>query len=453
MAIKPNFGQIQPIALPPVQSVPVTQSLPARSGGGGDGGGANFNQIGSAFQEMARDQRAQEAHELNMQQGEQSLAFNAEMNPLKIEAQQQGNEAGGIAVEKARADWAQQKEGQNVIYQAVQNGEDPTKAYEGYLKNNSPDKYNSYREKAADTEKAIASVAKVQAETKQAQIETEKMLRQELAAHVIAIRGMGPLEMQEEMWKKDLSNIRKIHPTIPAKFDPKLLDYIIAQGAADYVPVSPEGKLAKDIDRMGGTKESINTVVQAKVDAAKQELNQKNFKTAQDMSQQFTNNTKDYVKVRDAYRRIQASGNEPSAAGDLSLIFNYMKMLDPGSVVREGEFATAQNTASWPETARAAYNKAVSGERLTDVVRKDFLSRSDKLMEAQQKGFDQIKDYYSETATRNGLNPKDVIVDLDLSKGEKNSSNLRQQADEAIKRGADPKAVEARYQELSKGSK
>src|SRR3990167_4908244 len=129
MAIKPNFGQIQPISLPPVQSVPVTQSLPARGDSGG-GGGNEFNQFGNIMSDFAKEQRAQEGHELNMKQGEQSLAFNEQMNPLKIEAQQQGVEAGGIAVEKARAEWEQQKEGQQVIYQAVQSGEDPTKAYE-----------------------------------------------------------------------------------------------------------------------------------------------------------------------------------------------------------------------------------------------------------------------------------------------------------------------------------
>jgi len=34
-----------------------------------------------------------------------------------------------------------------------------------------------------------------------------------------------------------------------------------------------------------------------------------------------------------------------------------MKILDPGSVVREGEFATAQNSAGIPERIRAKYNR------------------------------------------------------------------------------------------------
>jgi hypothetical protein len=59
----------------------------------------------------------------------------------------------------------------------------------------------------------------------------------------------------------------------------------------------------------------------------------------------FLKGSKVFVDTKDAYTRIQDSASDPSAAGDLALIFNYMKMLDPGSTVREGEFATAQDSA------------------------------------------------------------------------------------------------------------
>jgi len=39
-------------------------------------------------------------------------------------------------------------------------------------------------------------------------------------------------------------------------------------------------------------------------------------------------------------------------------------MLDPGSVVRESEFATAQNAAGVPDQVRNMYNKVLSGTRL-----------------------------------------------------------------------------------------
>jgi len=56
------------------------------------------------------------------------------------------------------------------------------------------------------------------------------------------------------------------------------------------------------------------------------------------------------------------------------MIFAYMKMLDPGSVVREQEFANAQNAAGVPDQVRNAYNKALRGERLNPEQRAQFLS-------------------------------------------------------------------------------
>ena len=74
---------------------------------------------------------------------------------------------------------------------------------------------------------------------------------------------------------------------------------------------------------------------------------------------------KDFRKVDAAYNKVKnATDAKPSPAGDLAIIFNYMKILDPGSVVREGEFATAQNAASVPDQIRNLYNRVVNGERL-----------------------------------------------------------------------------------------
>lgn len=92
---------------------------------------------------------------------------------------------------------------------------------------------------------------------------------------------------------------------------------------------------------------------------------------------EYSDQTKGYQEVKSAYGRVKAS--EDSAVGDLSLIFGYMKMLDPGSVVREGEFATAQNAAGVPERIQNIYNKVISGERLNAGQRKAFKGQAEKL--------------------------------------------------------------------------
>jgi hypothetical protein len=97
------------------------------------------------------------------------------------------------------------------------------------------------------------------------------------------------------------------------------------------------------------------------------------------LGKEYVAQSAEFKKQVDAYNRIIASAEDPSAAGDLSLIFNYMKILDPGSTVREGEFATAQNSAGVPDILRAQYNKVSNGQRLADTQRNDFVDRSTKL--------------------------------------------------------------------------
>jgi hypothetical protein len=130
------------------------------------------------------------------------------------------------------------------------------------------------------------------------------------------------------------------------------------------------------------------------------------------LRREFSTLAKPYFEVRDAFSRIEVAANNPSPAGDLSLIFNYMKMLDPGSTVREGEFATAQNSAGVPERVQALYNRLISGERLTPDQRTDFASQSRSLMQVQERQYLAIQGQYGEIARRSGVNPQNVLVDF-----------------------------------------
>lgn len=130
------------------------------------------------------------------------------------------------------------------------------------------------------------------------------------------------------------------------------------------------------------------------------------------MRKEFTNQSGDFIKVRDAYNKIAATAANPSPAGDMALIFNYMKMLDPGSTVREGEYATAQNAGSVPDRVWAQYNKAVAGESLAPPQRSDFLKQSKNLYDSQLKTQKALEKTYRGLAERAGFNPDDVAPDM-----------------------------------------
>ena len=95
-----------------------------------------------------------------------------------------------------------------------------------------------------------------------------------------------------------------------------------------------------------------------------------------------------------AFGRVIASAEDPSAAGDLALIFNYMKILDPGSTVREGEFANAQNSGGVDDRVIALYNSLFAGTRLSQVQRDDFINRASRLYSEAERQLLEIRGYY-----------------------------------------------------------
>ncbi|MDO4713960.1 MAG: hypothetical protein Q4B28_04950 [bacterium] len=52
---------------------------------------------------------------------------------------------------------------------------------------------------------------------------------------------------------------------------------------------------------------------------------------------------KNFKTVQGMYNTVKSASTLGTAAGDMSLIFAYMKILDPNSTVRESEYANAQN--------------------------------------------------------------------------------------------------------------
>ena len=122
---------------------------------------------------------------------------------------------------------------------------------------------------------------------------------------------------------------------------------------------------------------------------------------------EYNDRTKVYQDVKASYGRVLSS--DDSAVGDLSLIFGYMKMLDPGSVVREGEFATAQNAAGVPDRVMNIYNRIVSGERLNSDQRKAFKGQAERLFKQAGQQEAQVRSGIERIAKDYGLNTANIF--------------------------------------------
>lgn len=136
----------------------------------------------------------------------------------------------------------------------------------------------------------------------------------------------------------------------------------------------------------------------------------------QKLRKEFIAQSKDYMVVQNAWANIKSaqrmaeSGGE--GAGDLAMIFSFMKLLDPGSVVREQEFANAQNAAGVPDRIRAEYNRLLTGGRLAPDQRKNFVKQGKSLFMERQRGQNQLTSVYKQLAEKSGIRPEMVAIDL-----------------------------------------
>lgn len=128
---------------------------------------------------------------------------------------------------------------------------------------------------------------------------------------------------------------------------------------------------------------------------------------------EYSDQTKGYQEVKSAYGRILAVSDPKSpdeeAAADLALIFNFMKMQDPGSTINSGEFANAQNAAGVPDRIKNMYNKLVTGGRLNPTQRNAFKGQSKNLYEVAGQNEAIVRKGIERIATGYGLKTENIF--------------------------------------------
>lgn len=149
----------------------------------------------------------------------------------------------------------------------------------------------------------------------------------------------------------------------------------------------------------------------ASVDRGKFKSAQDRIKFQNDLAKRFTNETKSFKDGQEAFGRVRtavAAGQMDTGAADLALVFSYMKMLDPGSVVRETEFANAQNSAGVPGYVRNVWNKLRNGQFLTNQQRQDFLRLATDINQDVERRFQDRRAVFVRQAIEAGVDPEIV---------------------------------------------
>lgn len=118
---------------------------------------------------------------------------------------------------------------------------------------------------------------------------------------------------------------------------------------------------------------------------------------------------KNYSQARPIYDAMLETAGRDSRASDLNLVYGLGKIMDPTSVVREGEMVMVKNTASLPDWLVGTINSLNGGAGLTKDTRKAILTEAFGRMKGYDEAFGKDAEMYKGIASRYKLNPDDIL--------------------------------------------
>jgi len=139
--------------------------------------------------------------------------------------------------------------------------------------------------------------------------------------------------------------------------------------------------------------------------------NSPDFGDVSNLRKEFTGITADYRGIVNNINNINTMGNRSDAAGDLALVVGFTKLLDPGSVAREGEVALTQSVAGLAQQASNWLPRLEQGNTLLPAeTRAQLVAAANDLYKQYERAFANRQQEYTGIASRYGIDPQDVIV-------------------------------------------
>jgi hypothetical protein len=153
------------------------------------------------------------------------------------------------------------------------------------------------------------------------------------------------------------------------------------------VPVTLENIM--QLRRSGAT----NVNVKVPVDMTS---GQKGFENEMSLSKAFKSEPiyKDFSDMQAAFGQVVSSLSAGTPIGDVAGATKIMKLLDPGSVVRESELAIAMAASGRMDRLQNYFNNMMSGQKLTPTQRDDFKALANELYAAAGQAYNQKRGEY-----------------------------------------------------------
>jgi hypothetical protein len=185
--------------------------------------------------------------------------------------------------------------------------------------------------------------------------------------------------------------------TVPKSGNP-FSDLLLSDGQGGMRPNSPLIDAKSQVARAGKTDVHVNT-------------GQRGLDNELKIRGDFRSEPiyKAHQDVMSAHSQISTALKQASPAGDLAGATKLMKILDPGSVVRESELGMAMAASGLLDRAQNYAQMVMSGQKLTPTQRKDFQQLADGLFAESTKQYNNKRAEYAQFGKAYGLDSDRIL--------------------------------------------
>lgn len=141
---------------------------------------------------------------------------------------------------------------------------------------------------------------------------------------------------------------------------------------------------------------------------------QRQYQRERDLARDYATMSKQFGPVAEYYANANASRNESLAGNAIaqhSLIFNYMHVLEPTSIVREGEYAAVAKRNGVPDRIANMIALLDKGTFMPPPMVQQVLDELDRLVAVKRPQLGNRMEQFRRRAERWGVDPANVIFD------------------------------------------
>jgi hypothetical protein len=223
------------------------------------------------------------------------------------------------------------------------------------------------------------------------------------------LQAMPVKDQLEQQWKK-LSHDLEVSKFGETKRHNSTTEGLTAQGHAVSVE-NNKRSVGASYANANATRAAAAETAAATREAAKIKGDRD---TEMKLADDYRAQSKPFKEVADAYKIINASLDKAttSPAATLAGATKFMKLLDPGSVVRESELGMALAATGVLDRAANYYKTLQLGKVLTEKQAADFKNIAGQIYKAAQDGQKQVDANYERQANQYGLRKDMIVQDL-----------------------------------------